>query len=191
MVLKAVSDMYNLYAMLKIILFSWLLFPKLAFTQNTIGNTGSKISSDDARAILDHHNKIRNDLHLPPLTWSADLAGYAQGWADSLATSYHCQLIHRENKEENTRGYGENLYEGSSAKSFKPIDASLAWYSEIEKYTYGKLDEDNWYNTAHYTQMIWKNTTEVGLGIATCPDGGFIVVANYNPPGNYIGEFPY
>jgi hypothetical protein len=39
--------------------------------------------------------------------------------------------------------------------------------------------------------MIWKNTKEIGVGIATCPAGGLIVVANYNPPGNFMGEFPY
>lgn len=177
--------------MLKILLFSLLFCPMLSFTQGTIDNTGSKISSKDALAILDHHNKIRNDLHIPPLSWSADVAAYAQNWADSLATSYNCRLKHREEQGENIRGYGENLYGGSSAESFKAIDASLAWYSEIQKYTYAKLDENNWYNTAHYTQMIWKNTKEVGVGIATCPSGGVIVVSNYNPPGNYMGEFPY
>lgn len=173
--------------MLKILLFSLLFFPKLSFSQDIISNTGSKISSEDARAILDHHNKIRDDLHIPPLSWSADLAAYAQDWADSLATSNNCNLVHREN----TLGYGENLFGGSSSESFKPIDASLAWYSEIQQYTYGKLDENNLNNTGHYTQMIWKNTKEVGVGIATCQDGGVIVVANYNPAGNYMGESPY
>ncbi len=177
--------------MLKIFLISLLFCPKLSFTQGTIDNTGSKISSEDARAILDHHNKIRNDLHIPPLGWSADLAAYAQNWADSLATSYNCNLIHRENQGENTPEYGENLYGGSSSESFKPIDASLSWYSEIQQYTYVKIDENNWYNTGHYTQMIWKNTREVGVGLATCPGGGIIVVANYNPPGNFMGESPY
>ena len=177
--------------MLKIFLISLLFCPKLSFTQGTIDNTGSKISSEDARAILDHHNKIRSDLHIPPLSWSAHLAAYAQDWADSLATSYNCKLIHRQNRGENTQGYGENLFEGSSAELFKPIDASLAWYGEIRQYTYVKIDEDNWYKTAHYTQMIWKNTKEVGVGVATCASGGVIVVANYNPPGNYMGEYPY
>ncbi len=65
------------------------------------------------------------------------------------------------------------------------------WYGEKEKYTYSKLGEGNWMETGHYTQMIWKNTTEIGVGIATCPSGGVIVVANYNPPGNFSGEYPY
>jgi pathogenesis-related protein 1 len=39
--------------------------------------------------------------------------------------------------------------------------------------------------------MVWKETTHVGMGIAICKNGGMIIVANYNPAGNYIGEKPY
>jgi pathogenesis-related protein 1 len=172
--------------MLKIFLFSLLFFPKLSFSQDTINNTGSKISSEDAQAILDHHNKIRNDLNIPPLSWSAELASYAQAWADSLASSDNCTLQHREHPS-----FGENLYMASSSESFKPVSASLAWYSEIEKYTYSKIGEGNWQSSLHYTQMIWKNTKELGVGMATCPNGNVIVVANYSPSGNYSGEYPY
>jgi hypothetical protein len=35
------------------------------------------------------------------------------------------------------------------------------------------------------------DTNEMGLGIATCPTGGVIIVANYNPPGNFVGSYPY
>ena len=87
--------------------------------------------------------------------------------------------------------YGENIFGGSSAEAFKPLDASIAWYNEIQKYTYSKLGESNWAETAHYTQMIWKNTKEIGVGISACPAGGVVVVANYNPAGNYSGEYPY
>jgi hypothetical protein len=39
--------------------------------------------------------------------------------------------------------------------------------------------------------MIWENSREVGVGVAKCADGALIVVANYFPAGNYIGEYPY
>jgi hypothetical protein len=39
--------------------------------------------------------------------------------------------------------------------------------------------------------MVWKNSKEMGLGIATCPTGEVIIVANYNPAGNYVGQYPY
>jgi pathogenesis-related protein 1 len=172
--------------MLKIFFTSLLLLPVLSFCQDTINNTGSKITTDDAREILDHHNKIRNDLRIPPLTWSPELAAYAQQWADSLASQDNCTIRHRDQPL-----YGENIYMASSSESFKPVTASLAWYTEKEKYTYSKIGEGNWQSSLHYTQMIWKNTTEMGAGMATCANGSVIVVANYNPPGNFSGEYPY
>ena len=42
----------------------------------------------------------------------------------------------------------------------------------------------------HYTQVVWANTLSVGCGVAVCPTGT-IVVCNYAPPGNYVGEKPY
>jgi pathogenesis-related protein 1 len=172
--------------MIKIFLLALLFFPTLSFSQDTtINNTGSKISPEDAGAILDHHNKIRNDLKIPPLTWSAELAAYAQAWADSLASG-DCTLRHREQPL-----YGENIYMASGSDSFKPVSASLAWYSEKEKYAYSKIGEGDWQSSLHYTQMIWKNTKEMGAGMATCPNGNIIIVANYNPSGNYSGEYPY
>lgn len=167
-----------------------LAFPVFSFSQSRIDSTGSKISAEDAQAVLDHHNKARADLGIPPLAWSTQLAAYAQAWADSLANGNDCMLNHRESAGENGQSYGENLFGGSSSETFKPIDASMAWYDEIKNYTYGKVDESN-SNAGHYTQMIWKNTKEVGVGVATCPNGGVVVVANYNPPGNFSGEFPY
>ena len=171
--------------MTKLFLLCILLFPMISFTQGSIDTTGSKISSEDAQAVLDHHNKARDDHGIPPLTWSAALAAYAQEWADSLANTNDCQLKHRDNRE---KGYGENIF--AASPGFKPLDASIGWYNEIKNYTYSKIDDSN-SNAWHYTQMIWKNTKEVGLGVATCPNGNVLIVANYNPAGNYSGEFPY
>jgi len=47
----------------------------------------------------------------------------------------------------------------------------------------------NWSDVGHYTQVIWKNTTEVGCGVARSNQGE-IWVCNYNPPGNYQGQNP-
>jgi len=43
--------------------------------------------------------------------------------------------------------------------------------------------------SGHFTQMIWRNSTELGMGMARDQTGKVIIVANYNPPGNYIGQF--
>jgi len=42
----------------------------------------------------------------------------------------------------------------------------------------------------HYTQMIWRNTTEVGCAVAERDDRQ-ILVCRYSPPGNVRGEMAY
>lgn len=43
----------------------------------------------------------------------------------------------------------------------------------------------------HFTQVVWKNSQKLGVGIAFANNGNkAIVVANYDPPGNYQGQFP-
>ena len=86
--------------------------------------------------------------------------------------------------------YGENIFWGKG-RDYSALDASKGWYSEIEHYTHGVLNSSNWSKTGHYTQMVWKSTTQVGIAVAKCSNGAIIIVANYNPGGNYMGESPY
>ena len=175
--------------MIRLILLWIITIPVFALAQSesAIEPTGSNVLPADAQAVLDHHNTARAEVNTPPLTWSQNLAAFAQSWADSLANFNNCQIMHRTGEVP----YGENIFIASSAAIFKAIDASNAWYSEKDKYTYSKMGEANWTETSHYTQMIWGTTTEVGAGIATCPSGAVIVVANYDPRGNILGRYPY
>jgi uncharacterized protein YkwD len=164
-----------------------IIFP--IWSQTVPGVTGSKISKSEAQLALDHHNKVRTDVGAPALQWSAELSKFAQEWADHLASD-NCNMEHRPRSGQWTQKYGENIFWGSGS-SYTPLDASKSWYDEIKDYTYGPVSGSNWYKTGHYTQMVWKNTTKVGIGVAKCSDGGIIIVANYDPPGNYMGEKPY
>jgi len=159
--------------------------------QNTIAKTGSNIKSRDAELILAHHNTIRKEKGVADLTWSTSLAAYAQKWANYLAKNNNCAIKHREEPGENGKAYGENIFWGSSAKDYPPVEASYSWYSEKKAYRYRKIGSSSWYNTGHYTQMIWKGTRQMGVGVAVCPNGSIIVVANYYPAGNILGEYPY
>jgi hypothetical protein len=45
--------------------------------------------------------------------------------------------------------------------------------------------------TGHFTQVVWKSTSKLGIGIALSNEGKkAVVVAQYGPPGNYTGQFP-
>ena len=152
-------------------------------------NTSSQIDRKQAESALQFHNKVRKEVGVGPLEWSSQLASFAQAWANNLASS-GCKLKHRPPSGKWGQQFGENIFFASDSR-VNAVDASKAWYSEIKDFTYGKLNTNNWAKTGHYTQMVWRNTTQVGIGSATCPSGAIIIVANYNPRGNYLGEKPY
>lgn len=172
----------------QVLLSIFLLFSFSAQAQTVPSLTGSLLSQQEAQDALDVHNKARKDVHVTPLTWSAELAVFAQTWADYLAKN-GCNMKHRPSSGLWAQLYGENIY-WAKGRSLLAADASRSWYSEIEHYKYGPYEGSN-HGVGHYTQMVWQDTRSVGIGKATCNNGAVIIVANYNPPGNTVGMKPY
>lgn len=59
------------------------------------------------------------------------------------------------------------------------------WYDEVKNYDFDKGGPKS--ATApykHFSQLIWANTAEVGVGTAVSKRYGFITVARYRPTGN-------
>jgi pathogenesis-related protein 1 len=69
-------------------------------------------------------------------------------------------------------------------------DAVKAWENEKIYYRGQVLNSSNWHACGHYTQVVWRNTKEIGCGKAECGDRA-IVVCNYDPPGNVMGQTPF
>jgi len=145
--------------------------------------TGSRMSSQDAKAITDHHNKVRSQVGVGGLKWSPTLATFAQDWADRLAAT-SCSMKHRPDNN-----YGENLFQGTLGY-YKALDASKAWESEKKDYKGGEITRANVKPVGHYTQMVWRDTTSMGCGEASC-NKMLIIACNYDPPGNFLGRKPY
>jgi len=152
--------------------------------------TGSAMTDADAKAFVEFHNTARKEVGVGSVTWSKDLAAYAQKWADRLAASG--ELEHRPAEGEWAQKYGENLAVNASA-----LKGAEAWYGEKKDYEKGTaIPEDfSQFKAGHYTQMVWKGTTKIGAGVAVVKEGRFkglvVVVCNYDPPGNVVGEKPY
>ena len=146
-------------------------------------NPGGGRAPAEATDFLKVHNDARAKVGAPPLQWSDALARYAQKWADQLAAAGTFQ--HRDNS---ATGYGENIFGGSNG--FMPGDAARAWLEERAAYKGGPVTPANFSTVAHYTQMVWSTSTEVGYGFARGRNG-VIVVANYSPRGNMSGQKPY
>lgn len=137
----------------------------------------STASSGFASTILKAHNDKRA-LHkdTSSLTWSDELASYAQAYADK----YDCSgtLTHSGGK------YGENLAAGYDAAG-----SVNAWYDEIKDYDYSNPSYSS--ATGHFTQVVWKGSTQLGCGIKNCNNAwGNYVICSYSPAGNVIGKFP-
>ena len=146
---------------------------------------GTNLSPEQAQQVLEIHNQARTEVGVEPLQWSDELAAYAQEWANQLAKE-GCKMEHRTDTDK-----GENLYWTSSPTAKTPANAAEAWYSEKQYFLNEEINGDNLYEIGHYSQMVWRGTRELGVGIAVCKNGGAIVVANYDPPGNYLGEQAY
>ena len=151
-------------------------------------STGSRLSAAEVQTLLDLHNKVRSDVNVGPLSWSDELASYAQKWADHLAST-GCQMEHRPRSGEWKQLYGENLFIGTSGH-YSVADALTSWENEKNYYSGGPIDRSNYMNIGHYTQVIWQNTMRLGCASALC-NGDMIVVCNYDPPGNFLGQKPY
>ncbi len=143
--------------------------------------------------ILDAHNCARRDPTpspspaLPALTWNASLSATAQGWANQ------CIFGHNPNRGSNV---GENIFAGSNA--FPAATVVDYWALEAQDYDYATNTCAAGKVCGHYTQLVWRNTATVGCAQASCPGGlanapglTYIVVCDYSPAGNWIGQSPY
>lgn len=149
---------------------------------------GSNLSLQEVQELLRHHNKVRGDVGVGPVTWSKKLAIYAQEWANQLAST-NCKLKHRPDAGKWKLEYGENLFMGTIGY-YDVANAVKAWESEKQYYRGQTLNPSNWHDSGHYTQMVWKNSKRIGCGKVECNDK-IIVVCNYDPPGNILGQKPY
>ncbi|XP_044250931.2 uncharacterized protein, partial [Drosophila takahashii] len=115
----------------------------------------------------------------PPLTVNPQLSQMATNWAHYLLANNFQKPIHSHN------GFGENIYYGYLSNS-GGADAVRAWYNEISLYNWNYPSYSE--QTGHFTQLVWKSSTELGIGVARRGDIIY-VVCNYNPSGNYENQF--
>jgi pathogenesis-related protein 1 len=168
-------------------------FSPAPVTTTTAWNTSfaKKKSTIDPAAMVAAHNQWRSKTGVPALKWSNNLTASAQQWADQLARS-GCRVKH------STGTNGENIYWAGAAQrsdgtsSMQEITEQNvvdAWGNEVKDYDYASNSCHG--VCGHYTQVVWKSTTEVGCGMAFCSDKAQVWVCQYTPPGNMVGKKPY
>lgn len=132
---------------------------------------------------LEAHNAYRQRHGVPPLRLDRKLCKYSEEWAKHLAQRN--SLEHRPGSN-----YGENIYcLYSSDPSFTinghtPVDT---WYEEITQHPFGR--EPSNLKSGHFTQVVWRSSEFLGVGVAKNTQGSIYVVANYSPAGNFVGHY--
>ncbi|MBV8757890.1 MAG: hypothetical protein JO257_11455 [Deltaproteobacteria bacterium] len=140
--------------------------------------TAAPAAGTVAQQFVAAHNRVRAKHCAGPLTWSPTLAAYAQQWADTLKAK-GCAFGHSGGK------YGENLAAGTEGV-LDPEATVAMWYDEIKQYKFP--DGGFSMETGHFTQLVWRGTKHVGCGHSQCK-GNDIWVCEYDPPGNWDGEY--
>lgn len=163
-------------------------WPVSAYKPQPDGSGGNPVAPS---ALVAAHNRWRAQVGVPGLRWSDKLAGVAQEWADHLKDN-GCTMVHSGN------GYGENLYWASPImwssgrrefQSKTAQEVTDSWGDEIQYYSYA--DNSCSGVCGHYTQVVWKDTKEVGCAMTVCGDKSQIWVCSYHPAGNFVGHKPY
>jgi pathogenesis-related protein 1 len=154
----------------------------LALQPESPGTAQTTGSESVYREMIAAHNQVRSRVGLPALQWSPKLAALAQQWADDLVAKG--QFRHRPKGQ-----YGENLFEIRGGRA-KPAEVVADWAAEAKDYDAARNTCRAGAACGHYTQLIWRNTKEVGCGVAE-RQGRQVWVCNYDPPGNWVGERPF
>lgn len=120
------------------------------------------------------HNLKRCWHRVGDVTWSQKLADGAR------AHAARCSLV----KDKSIVGrLGENIAFG---KNLGQIKAQDNWYLQFIFFPYGQKDGTE--KTNDFSQMVWKETTEIGCSSARCGDQNYYV-CRYSALGNLPGKY--
>jgi pathogenesis-related protein 1 len=165
--------------------------------------TSARTDPVDSAAMLAAHNQWRSEVGVAGLRWSEALQRRAETWAAELKRGNGCKMKHS--------GSAENLFWAGPMQSAdaKDGDGNWSWRNSLQAIAEADVvnnwgSEKQWYdygrNTCsapagkgcgHYTQVVWRDSREVGCAKAVCADYSQVWVCNYEPAGNFLGQKPY
>ena len=141
------------------------------------------------RDALKRHNYYRKYHQSVPMELTQKLNDYAQQYAETLAEKDEMQHSTKEAREKIYGDWtGENLYYFWTSQIDLTITGAAAvddWYDEIKDYDFQNGKSKNGGVVGHFTQVLWKDSTQLGIGVAKSSKNSVYVVGNYHPGGNF------
>lgn len=138
--------------------------------------------------VLTAHNRARAQFGVQAMSWSDQLAAEAMSHAQYMARTGiygHDQTPGRRKKQ------GENLWRGQRGLFSYDVMVGVM-IEEARLFRPGVFPNNsatgNWSAVAHYTQIVWPTTTEVGCAVASSASTDYFV-CRYAPTGNKDGTY--
>ncbi|MDE2041615.1 MAG: SCP-like extracellular [Alphaproteobacteria bacterium] len=154
-----------------------------ALARHARQHTATPHPAFDMQRALKLHTDLRSSLGVPALSWSEALTQDAQNWANQLAKSG--SFDHAANNDD-----GENLWTGWGG-TFSQDSYFKSWLGERTAFINGVFPNisrsGNWADAGHYSQLIWRDTKELGCAAAYVGNRT-VIVCRYRPAGNVEGE---
>ncbi len=157
----------------------------------------NQLTSAEIQEILRVHNAARAEVNVPPLKWNCKLADFAQDWVNKDVWGHSSS----EDRQKIILGSysGENLAAAAPSSQNIATNGPTGWWQEKAFWNSESVSCQSGKVCGHYTQMVWRDTTEVGCGLnrKSSAMGGewtqnsVYLSCVYNPGGNISGRKPF
>ncbi len=138
--------------------------------------------------VLSAHNAARSRFGVGHLAWNDELAAGAMAHAQFMAST---GIYGHDRTPGRRKKAGENLWRGSRGVYSYDVMVGVM-VDEARHFQPGAFPSNsrtgNWLDVAHYTQIVWPTTTEIGCALASSPTIDYFV-CRYAPTGNKDGVY--
>lgn len=138
--------------------------------------------------VVSAHNDARTRFGVAPVRWNEALAAGAMAHAQYMAAT---GIYGHDRTPGRRKIAGENLWRGTRGVFAYDVMVGVM-IDEARHFRAGAFPDNsrtgNWNDVAHYTQIVWPTTTEVGCALASSPTTDYFV-CRYAPTGNKDGVF--
>ena len=153
--------------------------------RKSTASNNSEFKVNFLEEIFNRNNEYREKHGVSLLKLNATLTTKANEYANLMAEN-NCVM----NRE--IEYLGEKCGINICVKKNDDFDGKMIcdeWYEEIKEYNFINMKNNDNEKVKNFTQLIWKETKEVGFGWAYSSKGIFYCVGVYYPSGNIKGKY--